>query len=124
MSEQKIILVNDSRLLREILKRVIDKADGLRVVLELQRLNELEPAMRSTQPDWVLVSVPDAEHTPKALEKIIQKYPGLKMIAVSADGAQVRMKWAEYHEEALDGLSWNDLISILKQSKITAESDT
>jgi len=123
MSEQKIILINDSRLLREILKRVIDKADGLRVVMELQHLKELEPAMRAIQPDWVLISVPDADHTPKTLEKIIQKYPGLKMIAVSADGAQVRMKWVEYHEEALDGLSWNDLTAILKQNKVTVEDD-
>ena len=123
MSEQKIILVNDSRLLREILKRVIDKSDGLRVVMELLHLNELEPAMRTIQPDWVLVSVPDADHTPKALEKIIKKHPGLKMIAVSADGAQVRMKWVEYHEEALDGLSWDDLITILKQNKVTLEDD-
>ena len=86
MAEQRIILANGSRLLREMLNRILIKTENL------------DPVDRNL-PEWVDTYMVD--------------HPQVRFMAVAADGSWVKTKWIESHEEELDNLSLKDLIHIL-----------
>jgi DNA-binding NarL/FixJ family response regulator len=110
----KVILADGSRLPRELLKRVIEKTEGLQVILEVDQLDHIEETVDLTTPDWLIVPLPSVIEIPDSLERLIQRYPHLRVAVVSVDGDQVRMKWVEHHDESLHDLSWNDLIGIFR----------
>jgi len=55
---QRIILVNGSRLLREMLHAVIYKVEHLQVVREVSNHEELPYAIEQLQAEWLVMSLP------------------------------------------------------------------
>lgn len=113
MRMRRIILANDSRLLREMLNRAFNKVDGLQVVQELIDIADVDDAVEQMSPDWLVVSPSQAEHITETLEK----HPDVRVITVSPDGSQIRMMCRGNYEEKLDGSSLSDLLSILRDEK-------
>ena len=116
MKPIRIILANGSRLPRELLKRVIEKTEGLQVVLEVDQLDQVDGVVDSRNPDWVIVPLPSVQDIPESLERLLQNHPHLRVAVVAVDGDQVRMKWVEQHDESLHDLTWNALIEIIKRN--------
>jgi len=117
MNKRRIILTNGSHLLRSMLKRVIDRSEGFQVVKELHELGETRQAIVAHSPDWVIVCLPSGEQVPDIIGKLLQEHPEVRWIAVSEDGGHVKMKWMQAHEVSLDGLSFVELLSIMKDEK-------
>ena len=57
MPEQRIVLANGSRLLRDMLKRIMFKSENLEVVREVTDQKELPSAIEHSNPEWVIVSL-------------------------------------------------------------------
>jgi hypothetical protein len=136
MQPRKIIMVDGSRFLREMLKRVIAKTPGLQVVDEIVEWAELSAAIERTGAQWVVVSYPPQGKLPEAVESSLAAHPSVRVLALATDGSQVKMKWvepresvvavaadasqvkmnwAESREKILDDLSLNELIAILHE---------
>lgn len=114
MRTRRIVLANNARLLREMLKRALDKADDLQVVRELAGLSNLDGVIEQAHPDWLIIS-PD--QAPAAVGALVAEHPDLRVITVSSDGSRIRI-WREgAGEEKLDGLSLGELLSILRDEK-------
>jgi hypothetical protein len=113
MSEQRIILANGSRLLHEMLNRILIKTENLIVVQEIANEAQLPTAIEKSDAEWVIMSLPADSNIPKWVDNYINKHPRIRFMAVAADGSWVKMKWLENHEEKLDNLSLRDLIHIL-----------
>ena len=112
--KQRIILVNSSRLLREMLHVVIYKTDHLQLVREFSSYEELPSAIEQLEAEWLIVSLPFDKGIPDWVDHYITNHPLTRLMAVSADSSKVKMKWVETHEEDLGDLSLKDLIHVLE----------
>ena len=113
MTEQRIILANDSRLVREMLNRILHKTDNLEVVREITDHADLPTAIKSPEAELVIMSMPSDRNMPDWVDTYIIEHPRMRFMAVADDGSWVKTKWLEYHEEEMDNLSLRDLIHIL-----------
>jgi DNA-binding NarL/FixJ family response regulator len=117
MHEQRIVLANGSRLLRDMLKRVLCKSEHLEVVQEVIDQRELPAVIDHTQPEWVILSLSYDNGVPAWVDGFIASHPSVRFMALAADGSRIKMKWLEVHEQELSGLSLNDLIRILESKQ-------
>ena len=115
MSTKRVILANGSRLLREMLHRVINKADHLEVVQEVRNHEELPFAIERFDPAWVIVSLPFSNHTQDRFNDYVSSYPSVRFIFFSADNQSIKMKWQASAEEDLTNLSLGDFIQFLEK---------
>ena len=113
MAEQRIILANGSRLLHEMLNRILVKTGNLKVVQEIQNDDKLPTAIEKSDAEWVIMSLPVGNALPAWVDPFIVKHPHMRIMAVANDGSWVKTKWLESHEEELSNLSLKDLIHIL-----------
>jgi hypothetical protein len=113
VSEQRIILANSSRLLREMLNRILHKTENLEVVQEITNHKKLSTEIEKSDAEWVIMSLPGDHGIPGWVDHYIVDHPRVRFMAVANDGSWVKTKWLESHEEELDNLSLRDLIHIL-----------
>jgi DNA-binding NarL/FixJ family response regulator len=113
MSEQRIILANGSRLLHEMLNRILIKTGNLKVVQEITNREHLPNAIEKSDAEWVIISLSADSSIPEWVDPYIVEHPHVRFMVVAADGSWVKTKWLENHEEKLDNLSLRDLIHIL-----------
>jgi len=113
MHATRIILANSSRLLREMLNRVLLKADNLEVVQEITEPASLPGALAGKDVSWVIISLPSDSRMPNWIDTYISKHPGVRVMAVANDGSWVKTRWLETREEDLENLSLDQFIGIL-----------
>ena len=115
MSTKRVILANGSRLLREMLHRVINKADHLEVVQELHNHEELPSAIERLDPEWVILSTPFNKSAHSWIDTYMTNYPSVRFIFLSPESNTIKMKWQTSYEEDLTNLSLKDFIDILEK---------
>ncbi|RPJ27766.1 MAG: hypothetical protein EHM33_06855 [Chloroflexi bacterium] len=117
MARKRVILANGSRLLREMLHRVISKADNLEVVQEIPNHEELRFAIERFDPEWVIISLPLNIHNDAHswIDTCMAEYPSVRFILLAPDNSSIRMKWQTSYEEDLTNLSLKDFIQILEK---------
>ena len=115
MSTKRVILADGSRLLREMLRRVIDKADHLEVVQELPSPEGLSSAIESLSPEWVILSLPYNDNTHNWISTFMSGYPSMRFMFLSPESNTLKMKGQISYEEDLTNLSLRDFIHILEK---------
>lgn len=115
MQLSQVVLANEPRLLRGMLKRVIAKAPGLQVVGEATDPAKLSSMIRQTGARWVIVSLWPEGLLPGSLEALLAEHASVSILGVAADGSQARIKRHESPEEVLHSLSLARLIAILRE---------
>ena len=114
MYAQRIILINGSRLLGDMLHKVICRADHLEMVQEVSRYEELPAAIENTKADWVLMSLPFEASFPGWVDDHLAEHPAMRFLAIFISSGKVRLKWLGSPEEELENLSLDNLIHILE----------
>jgi hypothetical protein len=115
VSTKRVILANGSRLLREMLHHVIEKAEHLEVVQEVPDHAALPAAIERFGPEWVIVSLPIREETNRSIGSCLEAYPSVRFMFVFPDQNYIKMKWQTSHEESVFDLSLKDLIHLLEK---------
>ncbi|HMB22700.1 MAG TPA: hypothetical protein VKP08_07730 [Anaerolineales bacterium] len=115
MARKRVVLANNSRLLRDILRYAIDKADHLEVIREVASQEELPSAIAYGDPDWVITSLPFDNGACRQLDICMAAYPAVRFILFSPDNRGVTMKWQTSYEEDLTNLSLQDFIDVLEK---------
>jgi len=111
MQPQRAILVNGSRLVRDLIKHVIEKELGIEVIREIENLQELDSAIPAVNADWVFVILTSDQKIPESSKvEIFLKHPTMLLIGLWEDGSQVRMEWLareyrDFTDLTLDGLT-------------------
>ncbi len=114
METRRIILFNGSHFLRGMLKRVINRTPGLQVAAELDNWDKLPGSVERTNADWVIVTLPSTTNLGKTIETSLSSHPQVRVLTVTADGRQVRLKGKEKEDQILSDLSLDELIAILR----------
>ena len=122
MARKRVILANGPRLLREMLHRVINKADRLEVVQEIPNHEELPSAIERFDPEWVIISLPYDNSLHGWIDTCMAEYPSVRFIFLSPDNNGIKLKWqtslrasGQAYEEDLANLSLKDLLHILEK---------
>ena len=111
MATKRVILADGSRLVREMLHRVIDKVDHLEVVREVTDYKDIPGMIKQFDPEWVIVSTSFNDHS----YHWIKEYPSVRFIFLSPNENYVKMKWQTAYEENYSDLSLKDFIHILEE---------
>lgn len=112
---KRVILVNESRLLLGMLKRVIKKVRHLEVVGEMIDLQNLSEKIMETNADLIIIDFDQEEKNLNTIYELMRAYPSVRFLTVTADGSQVRIKGLGLHEENLSNLSLAEILKILCQ---------
>ena len=113
--QQKIILVDGSRLLRGMLKRAIERDAGLRVVAEVDDFRKFSTVVNQTDADWLFLTLLPQKPIPEIIDKALRERPSLNLMVMATDGSQVRMRWVETHEVSLDEKNLEEILSVLHE---------
>jgi hypothetical protein len=111
---QRIILINGSRLLGDMLYKVICRAEHLEMVQEVNSYEELPAAIENTEAEWVLISLPFDISFPHWVDDHIATHPYMRFLAIFIGSGKVRLKSLSSPEEQLEDPSLDDLIHILE----------
>jgi hypothetical protein len=115
MQPSQVILANEPRLLRGMLKRVIARAPCLRVAGEVTDPAKLSSLIQQTKAKWVVVSLWPAGLLPSEIESLLTEHSTVCVLGIAADGSQARIVSTESLEEDLCNLSLGKLIAIMSE---------
>ena len=113
MQASRVILANEPRLLRGMLRRVIARIPGLEVVGEVTDPAMLPSLINETEAQWVLTSAWPEGRPPSAVQFLLAERSSVCVLGLAADGSQARIVCAGASEETREGLSLEDLLTIL-----------
>jgi chemotaxis response regulator CheB len=117
MATKRIMLVNSSRLMSDMLNKVIGKTPDLEIVSNIADLTEFPEAVRRTKADWAIVLLPPDEQVPDVVEEVIKEQQSMRFLLMGLDGSHARMKWNEAHEVILDEKNLKHIIGLLRQDQ-------
>ena len=110
-TQRKIILVDGSRLLRGILKRVIERDSSLHVIAEIDDIIKVPTVIEHVDTDWIILAIPPQ----KPIPKLLRERPELNCLIVATDGSQVRLRRIEAHETPLNKENLEELLAVLRE---------
>jgi len=114
-STKRVILADGPRLLREMLHRVIDKADHLQVVGQLPNDKDLPSYIERHDPEWVIVPLPYSNKTHDWINSYLTDHPSVRMVFLAPDRNHIKMKCQHSYEEDYSDLSLMEFIHILEK---------
>jgi len=117
MTLQKIILVNNSRFVGDILKNVIGKAAGFEIVAELEDITEFPETAECVDANLAIVVLPPDDQAPELVEQVIRQQSSMRFLLMGVDGSHARLKWNEPHEVPLDEKNLQELLALLNQGQ-------
>ena len=115
MQTSRVILANESRLLRGMLRRTIGKTAGLRVVGEVNDPANLAALLNTTEAQWVIVSIWPNGLLPGVVRSLLGNNSSLCILGMASDGSRAKIVCGDLVQETRDGLSLDDLITILNR---------
>ena len=118
MAEQRVVLANGSRLLRDMLKRILYKSENLQVVREVNDPRELASVVEQVNPEWVIVSLSFDNRLPAWVDSFMVSHPSVRFMALATDGSKIKVKWLDIHEQELSGITLSDLLEILESKPV------
>lgn len=107
-------MANQPRLWRDLLSHAIEKAPGLQVVGKISNISKLYSFVEQFQPNWVIISLPSNGHIPRIIRKFLNLHPSITILAISQDGAHVKIKSSAFREREIVNISLEELIILLK----------
>jgi DNA-binding NarL/FixJ family response regulator len=119
----RVVLANDSRLLRGMLKHVIDKAPGLEVVDEISDRAMLLAAVERTRPHWAIVSLSRDGSMPETVDRILGRCSSVGILGIATDGTLTKVKRVACDEQILGCVSLEELISVLLEKDARPETE-
>jgi len=105
MQRSRIVLANRPRIMRELLGRAIRRRPELCVVAEVTDLTRLPSAVEQTEADWVIVTLPPGGRIPTVVTSLLAGHQSVRVLAVTADGGQARVRSPLGGERALEHAS-------------------
>jgi DNA-binding NarL/FixJ family response regulator len=85
MNPIRVLVANRPRLIRELLLATISDQPDIEVVGEILEERELENAVETTRPDFLIVALEKSDRLPDVCESILRNHPHVRVIAIAAE---------------------------------------
>lgn len=93
MKPIRVVVANQPRLIRELLVATISDQPDIEIVGEVEEDSELARTVEKTRPDFLIVELEKYNRLPAGCQALLQKYPQMKVIAVSSDRNSSMFFW-------------------------------
>ena len=124
MQTQRAILVNGSHLVRDLVKKVIQKNLGFDVIQEIGDPLELASAIRDINANWAFVIRMPGQEIPGSLKtEWFLINPTLRLVGLWVDGSQVHVERLAHEQRDLTGLTLDEIIRLLQDELDGAKSE-
>jgi hypothetical protein len=114
----RILVANQPRVLRELLRRALEErraqpgAGELRVAGEVDDLQSLPAEIERTGADRVIVSLESDGALPGPVTPLVRRFPGVRFLGVAGDGSRLAVQW-QAHEELVNDPDLEALLGAL-----------
>ena len=112
--QSRILLANKPGLLREIFKHAFQRYPDVEIVGEINNSEDISSKIRASQADLVLVPLQRDGSLPDFVKLIVRNYPGIGILAISADGSQAKAMWGENSRDDLANSSLQELMNMVR----------
>ena len=93
MKSVRVLVANRPRLMRELILATVSDQDGIEILGEVQDEDQIESAVANMQPDFLIVALDGNDRLSGPCVNVLQKYPALRVIAVSPDRGNTIFYW-------------------------------
>lgn len=114
-SKKRIVLANDSRLLREALHYALNKAEHFEVVQEIPDHTDLPSAIERFDPHWVILSLPLAGRMRNWIDARDPNSPSMHLIFFTRENDSLQLNGPGASEQNLLNLTLQEFIHLLGQ---------
>lgn len=115
METRRIVLANESRLLRKMLKCVIDKSSSLEIVGETQQFSEIKRLAEKHNAHWVIVTLSSKGDIPDQINNLLIPDSAISILAISNKGEKGKIRWVDLHEETYIDWSLEEMLTLLHE---------
>lgn len=114
MSQQRIILANKPRLLREIIKHAFQRYPDMRIVGEVPESINLLQRVEQLNAHWIVISLPPNGKFPAFVDLLVHDYPNIGILAFASDGSKAKARCGDNSEEDLSDMTLNELMEVIR----------
>lgn len=93
MKSVRVLVANRPRLMRELVLATVSDQEGIEIVGEIQSEEQIESAVAEMHPDFLIVALDKENRLPDPCVTVLQKHPGLRVIAISPERGNAMFYW-------------------------------
>jgi DNA-binding NarL/FixJ family response regulator len=117
-----ILLANNSPLMRDILKRIIQRTPGFSVAGEVTRDENLFSEARKASPYWMVISLPEGEDVSHKHKELLLEGTVQALFAISNDGKIVRITRMDIQEKDYESLTLPEMLNLIRSQGLPEDS--
>ena len=116
MQPRRAILVDGSRILRDLIRRVLETKAGFEVVDELSNLEELSSSLARAETEWAfLILSPNLEISKRQTVEILVEHPSLRIILIRMDEGRIEMEWLVRGHKDLTEMTLDEITLVIQK---------
>jgi len=113
-----IVLANKSRLMRELIKRILAKTSALQIVGEAHDISELDALLHESRVHWVIVTLRPQDRISKELQRKLGSHPEISVLGISDGGDRAKVFHPDRQEKLFDNCSLDEVVTVLHHKPI------
>jgi DNA-binding NarL/FixJ family response regulator len=94
MDKIRVLVANRPRMMRELVLATISEQPDIEVVAEVSDAAELERLVTESKPDFVIITLDDADKRPILCDEILAVRPEIKILAVAPERNSSLFFWS------------------------------
>ncbi len=98
----RVMVLNQSEQLRQVLQYVLERGVPVEIVGETQEVQGLAQQVAQLQPDWLFLLQDEYHRVSSIIRRLLTVHPDLRMILLSADGQYVRFQQDQSGDTEVD----------------------
>src|SRR5260370_42266029 len=92
----RVAVANQPRMMREVLAMSLASEEDVEVVAQISDEAEISRGIEETTPEFLIVSLDSRRFGPSAREDVLQRHPGIQIMAGASDGNLLPLFSASY----------------------------
>ena len=96
MKKIRVVVANRPRLMRELVLATISDQPDIEIVGEASDEAAILESIEQLQPDFLVVSLDETDERPAICDFVLERFPGLKVLAIAPDRNSTIFYWASF----------------------------
>jgi len=92
----RVVVANRPRLMRELVLATISDQPDIEIVGEAADEATILDSIEHLQPDFLVVSLDETDERPAICDFVLERFPGLKVLAIAPDRNSTIFYWASF----------------------------
>lgn len=113
LPDERVLIVDLPRVLRDIIRRCLDAERGIALVGETVGDVDLPELVHATRADVVVMGLEEAR-LPEMGERLLAEHPGVRLLGVAADGRESVLYELRRHRRSLGEMSPRALVTAVR----------